>query len=518
MNTQPFFIGRVTDPVVAHMLHMSTLDVFLVNKFLREQIKNNTVLANDAVVLIADQHLNAKPPILRLLKKNIEITGLTIAGVYGDQGALWAETLNIPFFTGKPRMVPDAEALKMRTAILQQMVEDSENNLQVVTDIVGDSLDRIEQAEELEQQRQYLKTFTPEDNSPVEEPIVPTTSNAQEIINFLRKSLDEKRGLHPTSHQVDAPVDIELSQDTNGLIEQPISNVAVEQSFDEANTSHIEHSPEHWVLVGDEDTTDAAQIGLTDAVVEDIVVNTDTTDYVEAVAVDTLECVNPSDAIAVSQNDNSLNVLATDAQQLNFDFVFPIHPQHVVENENVDAVVSLIETELDTHPEPANTDLNAVQEDERASLDTTIGICKLLNIQTKVVKAQRKQTTQATQQLMEVKAAPPLRLGGRVRSGCRLQNSGDVIVEGAAHPGSEIIAGGDIHIYGTGGGRLMAGVDGDKNACIYINTFDAEIISIAGHYYVMEDHDSYWSGRSVKISLVNEMLAFEEIFVAQKTA
>lgn len=510
MNTQPFFIGRVTDPVVAHMLHMSTLDVFLVNKFLREQIKNNTVLADDSVVLIADQHLNAKPPILRLLKKNIEITGLKIAGVYGEQGAFWAETLSIPFFTGKPRMIPDAEALKMRTAILQNISEETENNLQVVTDIVSDSLDRIEQAEEFEEQRQLLNTFDQNTvvDIPVEQPLTTPNANnhnAQEIINFLRKSLNEKRVLQNKSNKMDdKQVGTETIQDAQAPIEHLDVNNEIQNCIDQAHLKTVETT-----------TTEPTNVLAVVEVVED----TNTEDG-ETVATD--EMLRKHSDEAPSSSTDDLLATHTEEQQLNFDFVFPQKDleEVAVDNDSVQNLASQIETELENTLGSSNADPKVEQntEDERVSLNTTIGICKLLNVQTKVVKAPRKQNAPMQQQLLEVKAAPPLRLGGRVRSGCRLQNSGDVIVEGAAHPGSEIIAGGDIHIYGTGGGRLMAGVDGDKNACIYINMFDAEIISIAGHYYVMEDHDSYWSGRSVKISLVNDQLAFEEIFVGQQTA
>lgn len=108
-------------------------------------------------------------------------------------------------------------------------------------------------------------------------------------------------------------------------------------------------------------------------------------------------------------------------------------------------------------------------------------------------------------------AVKPLRVRGRIRSGQTVRHPGDMIVEGSVHPSGEVAASGDIHVYGTGGGRLFAGIDGNSNACIYIAVFDAEIVSIAGHYHVIEDSYNNWSGRSIKISLEDGVLNFEEI-------
>ena len=106
---------------------------------------------------------------------------------------------------------------------------------------------------------------------------------------------------------------------------------------------------------------------------------------------------------------------------------------------------------------------------------------------------------------------PPLRVTGRIRSGQVLEHPGDIIVEGAVHPGGVVAAQGDIHVYGTAGGKLQAGVNGNQKACIYIQAFDAEIVEIAGKYRVFEDIEDRWVGRSVKVSLEEGVLIFEEM-------
>lgn len=74
-----------------------------------------------------------------------------------------------------------------------------------------------------------------------------------------------------------------------------------------------------------------------------------------------------------------------------------------------------------------------------------------------------------------------------LRSGMVVKNDGDIIVTDLVSNNSEVIAGGNIHIYGDCRGRILAGVNGDKSARIFANKFNAEFISIAGVYRVIED-------------------------------
>ena len=74
-----------------------------------------------------------------------------------------------------------------------------------------------------------------------------------------------------------------------------------------------------------------------------------------------------------------------------------------------------------------------------------------------------------------------------VRSGIMVKNDGDVIVTSLVSHNAEIIATGNIHIYGDCRGRVIAGNGGNKKAKIFIGRFNAELISIAGVYRVIED-------------------------------
>ncbi|WP_343598177.1 septum site-determining protein MinC [Acinetobacter sp.] len=74
---------------------------------------------------------------------------------------------------------------------------------------------------------------------------------------------------------------------------------------------------------------------------------------------------------------------------------------------------------------------------------------------------------------------------------CLVQENGDVILNASMNSGSEIIASGNIHVYGTTHGRIIAGASGDASARIFCQSLNAELVSIAGTYCVADDvpHD-----------------------------
>jgi septum site-determining protein MinC len=83
---------------------------------------------------------------------------------------------------------------------------------------------------------------------------------------------------------------------------------------------------------------------------------------------------------------------------------------------------------------------------------------------------------------------------------------GDVTVLGSVGSGAEVIAGGSIHIYGTLRGRAMAGMSGNRQARIFCNKIEAELLAIDGFYRTAEDLDSALRGRLVQAWLNGEVL------------
>lgn len=128
----------------------------------------------------------------------------------------------------------------------------------------------------------------------------------------------------------------------------------------------------------------------------------------------------------------------------------------------------------------------------------------------------------------ETQAAPPLtRQGGEaqagvetgstlidrpVRSGQRVYAvGGDLTVVAPVNSGAELMADGNIHVYGRLHGRVMAGVGGDRNARIFCSDLHAELISVAGHYRVSDSIPGDLKGRRVQVFLDHDRIRIEPL-------
>ncbi len=98
-----------------------------------------------------------------------------------------------------------------------------------------------------------------------------------------------------------------------------------------------------------------------------------------------------------------------------------------------------------------------------------------------------------------------------IRSGQRIYSSGDLIITSQVSPGSEIMAEGNIHVYGTLRGRALAGVKGNTECRIFCCALQAELVSIAGIYKACEELDIPSTGKSMQISLQNQKLSVNAI-------
>ncbi len=75
-----------------------------------------------------------------------------------------------------------------------------------------------------------------------------------------------------------------------------------------------------------------------------------------------------------------------------------------------------------------------------------------------------------------------------VRSGTQIYaKDSDLVILSSVNTGAEVIADGNIHIYGPLRGRALAGARGDEQARIFCEKCDAELVSVAGHYLVKEN-------------------------------
>ena len=74
-----------------------------------------------------------------------------------------------------------------------------------------------------------------------------------------------------------------------------------------------------------------------------------------------------------------------------------------------------------------------------------------------------------------------------IRSGRRIFHQGHVVVFGDVNPGSEIIAGGDVIVWGRLRGNVHAGANGDENAVVCALDMIPNQLRIAGHITTSPD-------------------------------
>ena len=101
----------------------------------------------------------------------------------------------------------------------------------------------------------------------------------------------------------------------------------------------------------------------------------------------------------------------------------------------------------------------------------------------------------------------PLRSGQRVYA-----RHTDLVVIGMVSQGAEVIADGNVHVYGPLRGKAMAGARGDTSARIFTTQLDAELLAIAGVYRVVEAKlDSALHNQPALVYLDNETLSVDAL-------
>ncbi len=171
----------------------------------------------------------------------------------------------------------------------------------------------------------------------------------------------------------------------------------------------------------------------------------------------------------------------------------------------------------------------------RLDLDALMALCRSHGLRTLAVRASREEDIAAANALdlpvlppsgareraldpagaakqPDKPAAPELKpskvISTPVRGGQQVYAQGaDLIVLAPVSAGAELLADGNIHVYGPMRGRALAGVKGNREARIFCQQMGAELLSIAGQYKVAEDlrRDPLW-GEAVQVSLSGDVL------------
>ncbi len=131
----------------------------------------------------------------------------------------------------------------------------------------------------------------------------------------------------------------------------------------------------------------------------------------------------------------------------------------------------------------------------------------------KPTETAKPQTAPAAPATPQVITAENRLIEGNIRSGQQIYVKGaDLIVRGTVGAGAEVIADGNIHIYGSLRGKAIAGAGGDASKKIYCYNMQPELISIAGNYWLSDNLQGPFWGKAVCIGLQDGQLALSELF------
>jgi septum site-determining protein MinC len=100
----------------------------------------------------------------------------------------------------------------------------------------------------------------------------------------------------------------------------------------------------------------------------------------------------------------------------------------------------------------------------------------------------------------------PVRAGQQIYA-----EDGDLIVLAPVSPGAEVAADGHVHVYSRLRGRAHAGVKGDREARIFCDKLEAQLVSVAGVWLVNEDIDARFLGKRVQIFWLDGAIVMEPL-------
>jgi len=141
------------------------------------------------------------------------------------------------------------------------------------------------------------------------------------------------------------------------------------------------------------------------------------------------------------------------------------------------------------------------------------GLAILADAKPSIAKKEPIIKTKTITEIQTIKVTQKSRLVKQtVRSGQQINApDGDLIIIGSVSAGAEVLAAGNIHIYGSLRGRALAGINGDTDASIFCHKLQAELISITGIYLLCDDFPQGHTGFSTHINLYDEKLTFQSL-------
>jgi septum site-determining protein MinC len=111
----------------------------------------------------------------------------------------------------------------------------------------------------------------------------------------------------------------------------------------------------------------------------------------------------------------------------------------------------------------------------------------------------------------------PLVIRQTVRSGQIAYARGtDLIVLASVNVGAQLLADGNIHVYGVLRGRAVAGATGEKEARIYCQRLEAELVGIGGAYLMADDFPRDQWGKPAQVGLETDRCVVMPLFESSR--
>lgn len=506
-------LGFVDKPLEAGIVQLPHLEATAFHAWLRTlRGKWRDQGRPTRLVLIADNHLQAQARALDIIHKAARMTGFDLVGLIGPAAENWARMIDVPVISQKPEMTPIANAIRQRNQIMARLLGNEQAIEELALQLEGANVPQTQAGE--------IALAVLENKSSGDDLFswVGILSEHYAPIEIDSVLGDETPSRHEVEVQDNSGQGLEKDED-----DQEQEQIDSEQYREEETVQQAQETSQDQQEHGHGQLQESVAIPTAQAVEDSPGLDNIVPNSHETATSDTVDVIT-SDVAEESAQETGRRTGGT----LSPEYEDNGSPQTGSEDNHQSQEEGCQGEErggVDRHggqegpeegqdpegemPEAVDFDPIVAQE-VIASLRQSQFVPSWHKVEQEKPVAQEKAQKHESAEI-EIISTPaqasrhlsvaPKRISGIVRTGTVIEHDGDIIIEGAVHDGAEIRAGGDIHIYGLAGGRLFAGCNGNPAACLYINRFDAEIVSIDGRGRVFEEIPQNWRRASMKISL-----------------
>lgn len=162
-------------------------------------------------------------------------------------------------------------------------------------------------------------------------------------------------------------------------------------------------------------------------------------------------------------------------------------------------------------PEEKRAKAKAAESQSLPAAESAVEIETLSNPDAVTMPASK--TEVANEEVVEAITAPDpvvqsaMVINRSIRSGQQIHAPNqDVVVIGSINPGAEVLADGNITVFGKVLGKVIAGASGNAQAKVFAKELNPEIVCIAGVYQLADDIDDRFKQGLVQVELKQEKL------------